>query len=81
MDGTPLRFSDGTHAASVTIEGQSITGFTLHCRTYTLSDSPALLLPVRQAAAIAASRYPSAELRVCYDDRGADTVGVSWFSS
>ncbi len=81
VDGTPLRFSDGTHAASVTIEGQSITGFTLHCRTYTLSDSPALLLPVRQAAAIAASRYPSAELRVCYDDRGADTVGVSWFSS
>lgn len=81
VNGTPLRFSDGTHAAYVTIEGQSITSFTLHCRSYTLSDSPALLLPARQAAAIAASRYPGAELCVCYDDRGTDTVGVSWFSA
>lgn len=81
IDGTPLRFADGSHAAAVIIEGQCITGFTLHCRSYTLSDSPALLLPVRQATAIAAARYLNAELRVCYDDRGADTVGVSWFSA
>ena len=81
IDGTPLRFADGSHAAAVIIEGQCITGFTLHCRSYTLSDSPALLLPVRQAVAIAAARYLNAELRVCYDDRGADTVGVSWFSA
>ena len=71
--------ADGSHAASVTIDGQAITAFSLHCRSYTLSDTPALLLPIRQAAAIAAERYLNAELRVCYDDRGADAVGVSWF--
>lgn len=80
VGGTPLRFSDGSHAASVTIEGSTITAFTLRCRSYTLSDQPALLLPAQQAAAIAGSRYLDAELRVCYDDRGADTVGVSWFA-
>lgn len=48
VGGTPLRFSDGSHAATVTIEGQTITEFSLHCRSYTLSDSPALLLPIRQ---------------------------------
>lgn len=78
--GTPLHFSDGSHAASVTIEGQSITSFTLHCRSYTVSDSPALLLPIRQAAAIAGSKYLNAELHVCYEDRGADTASPAWFA-
>lgn len=80
VGGTPLRFSDGSHAATVTIEDQTITEFSLHCRSYTLSDSPALLLPIRQAAAIAGSKYLSAELHVCYDEHGADTVGVGWFA-
>ena len=80
VGGTPLRFSDGSHAATVTIEDQTITEFSLHCRSYTLSDSPALLLPIRQAAAIADSKYLSAELHVCYDEHGADTVGVGWFA-
>ena len=80
VGGTPQRFSDGSHAATVTIEGQTITEFSLHCRSYTLSDSPALLLPIRQAAAIAGSKYLGAELHVCYDERGADTVGVGWFA-
>lgn len=80
VNGTPLHFSDGGHAASVTIEGQSITAFTLRCRSYTVSDSPSLLLPIRQAAAIALSRYLNAELHVCYEDRGADTVNASWFA-
>ena len=80
VGGTPLRFSDGSHAATVTIEDQTITEFSLHCRSYTLSDSPALLLPIRQAAAIAGSKYLGAELHICYDERGADTVGVGWFA-
>lgn len=80
VNGTPLRFSDGTHAAYVAIEGQTITSFMLHCRSYTLTDSPALLLPIRQAAAIAVNKYLNAELRVCYDERGTDTVGVGWFA-
>lgn len=80
VDGTPLRFSDGSHAASVTIEGSAITAFTLRCRSYTLTDASALLLPAPQAAAIAAGDHPGSALHVCYDDRGADSVGVNWFA-
>lgn len=80
VNGTPLHFSDGTHAAYVTIEGQAITSFSLHCRSYTLGDSPALLLPIRQAAAIAGGKYKSAELHVCYEDRGTDTASPAWFA-
>jgi len=32
--GTPIRFSDGSHAAEVRIEGQSITAFSLRLRRY-----------------------------------------------
>ena len=80
VNGTPLHFSDGTNAAYVTIEGQAITSFSLHCRSYTLGDSPALLLPIRQAAAIAGGKYKSAELHVCYEDRGTDTASPAWFA-
>ena len=80
VNGTPLHFSDGTHAAYVTIEGQTITSFSLHCRSYTLGDSPALLLPIHQAAAIAGGKYKSAELHVCYEDRGTDTASPAWFA-
>ncbi len=80
VGGTPLRFSDGSHAAEVVIDEQTVTAFSLRCRSYTLSDVSALLLPVRQAAAIAAAGYHDAELRVCYEDSGADTVGVNWFA-
>lgn len=80
VDGTPLHFSDGSHAAYVTIEGQTITNFQLHCRSYTVGDTPALLLPIRQAAAIAGGKYKSAELHVCYEDRGTDTASPAWFA-
>lgn len=81
VSGTPLRFSGGAHAASVTVEGSVITAFSLRCRSYTLTDSPSLLLPVQQAAAIAALRYSGAELRICYDDRGGESVGLNWFAA
>lgn len=80
VNGTPLRFSDGSHAACVTIEKRSITDFSLCMRSYTLSDDPALLLPIRQAAAIAQSAHENSELSVCYVDSGADTVSVSWIA-
>lgn len=80
VNDTPLRFSDGTHAAYVAIEGQTITSF-----SSTAAATPSLILPrcccpIRQAAAIAVNKYLNAELRVCYDERGTDTVGVGWFA-
>ena len=78
VNGTPLRFADGSHAVSVTVEGRSITAFSLHFRSYALTDVPALLLPIRQAAAIARKNHAGSELSAFYVDSGADSVGVSW---
>lgn len=78
IGGTPLRFADGSHAVSVTVEGRSITAFSLHFRSYALTDVPALVLPIRQAAAIARKNHAGSELSVFYVDSGTESVGVSW---
>lgn len=80
VGGTPLCFSDGSHAFSATITGQSITDFLLHCRTYALTDTTALLLPLQQAFAIAESEFEYAEPMVYYIDTGADTVSPDWIA-
>jgi len=78
-DGTPIRFSNGSHAATVVIEGQSITAFTLRVRSYTLTESAPLLLPFAQAAAIAGG-WDGAELIVAYVDAGAEEVLPAWIA-
>ena len=78
IGGTPLRFADGSHAVSVTVEGCNIIAFSLHFRSYALTDIPALLLPIRQAAAIARKNHAGSELAAFYVDSGAESVGVSW---
>lgn len=79
VNGTPIRFSDGAHAASVTVEGQSITAFTLRARRYTRTGEEPLLLPFAQAAAIARV-WQNAELVVAYVDMGGETVAPSWIA-
>ena len=76
-DGTPIRFSDGSHAVSVTVEGQHVAAFTIKARRYTLTDEPALLLPMALSAAIAGV-YEGAELIVAYVDTGAGSVLPVW---
>ena len=78
-NGTPIRFSDGSHAVSVTIEGQRVTAFTLKTRSYTLTEDTALLLPFAQAAAIARV-WDGAELIVAYVDTGAESVMPTWIA-
>lgn len=78
-DGTPIRFSDGSHAAVVTVMGQSITAFTLKARQYTLTEETALLLPLAQAAAIA-RLWDGAELIVAYIDAGGEAVAPAWIA-
>ena len=78
ISGTPLCFADGSHAVSVTVEGSNITAFSLHFRSYALTDIPALVLPIRQAAAIARKSHTGCELSVFYVDSGTESVGVSW---
>lgn len=76
-NGTPIRFSDGSHAVSVTVEGQRVAAFTLKARRYALTDEPTLLLPVALSAAIARV-YDGAELIVAYADTGAESVLPVW---
>ena len=81
LDGVPVRFADGAHAAVATVQGQSIVSFSLRARRYELPDDaqPALLLPLPQAAAVAAGRgYRSCELRVAYLDSLGDSAPASW---
>ena len=78
-NGTPIRFSDGSHAVSVTVEGQRVSAFTLKTRRYTLTDEPALLLPVALSAAIARV-YDGAELIVAYVDTGGESVLPVWIA-
>lgn len=77
--GTPVRFSDGAHAADVTVEGESITAFVLKVRHYTLGEEPALLLPPLQAAYVSRS-WEGAELSVAYVDGGGDEVLPVWIA-
>ena len=79
IDGTPLRFSDGSHAVSITVRGQNITAFTCKARRYALNESVPLLLPFAQAVAIARA-WDSAELLVAYVDAGGDTVSPTWIA-
>lgn len=79
VGGTPLRRSDGAHAGVVTVEGQSITAFTLNVRSYVRQEKEPLLLPFALSAAIARV-WDGAELSVAYIDSGADEVLPAWIA-
>ena len=74
--GVPIRFSGGS-AAEVTLTGTSVTSVTLRFRQYTVTEEASLLLPLRQALAVAKGR-PGAELSICYVDRGGGDCAACW---
>ncbi|MGM9662282.1 MAG: hypothetical protein ACI3WR_04220 [Oscillospiraceae bacterium] len=76
-NGLPLASSDGRAAAELHITGGTVTQLSLLCRSYAVSDSASLLLPLRQAAAIAAG-YEGMELALSYVDGGGESASVSW---
>jgi len=78
-DGTLIRYSDGSHAGSVTIEHGCVTAFTFKARSYANTDDPPLLLPFAQAAAIARV-WRGAELIVAYVDAGGEDVAPAWIA-
>lgn len=79
VNGTPIRFSDGSHAAVVTTDGRSIVGFTLKARRYALTENTALLLPFPLSAAIARV-WDGAELTVAYVDGGGEEAAPGWIA-
>lgn len=75
--GIPIYFSDGSPAAEVTLTGSTVSSLTVHLRTYTTSEETSILLPLRQALAIAADQEGS-ELSIGYADGGGSSVRPSW---
>ena len=70
IDGVPIRFSDGGHAAEITLSGTSVTRLTLRFRQYSTAG---------ETLAIAAE-HPGTELSVGYADGGGDSVSASWLA-
>ena len=67
VGGVPVYFSDDRPALEAEISGGAIVSFTLRCRRYTQTQESAVLLPVRQAAAVAED-YPGAYLTLGHVD-------------
>lgn len=75
--GVPIRLDRGGAAAEVTLSGSVVSMLTLRFRQYTDTGELSLLLPLRQALAIAA-RQEGAELSIGYVDNGA--AAASWLA-
>jgi len=79
VNGLPVRFPDGAAEATMQLSGTVVSGFNLRFRQYTSTEENCLLLPLRQAAAIA-KQYPDCELTACYVDAGGSTVSAQWLA-
>lgn len=77
--GIPIRFADGSCGAKVTLSGNAVSAVYFTARQYTAADETALLLPLRQAMAVAA-QVPDRELLICYADYGTERVEPQWLS-
>lgn len=75
--GLPIAAADGSAAAELTIAGGIVTQLSLRLCSYTAAESLSLLLPVTQAAAIAAE-HPGLEMALSYVDSGAAHAAASW---
>ena len=79
VNGIPLRFSNGSYAAEMTLIGTAITSLDLNIRQYNVSGATTPLLPLQQALAIAA-KQDSAELFIGYVDKGNSAVHAAWLA-
>ena len=77
--GVPIRFRDGQSAAEITVAGGVISDMTFRVRQYPVEGTASLLLPLRQALAIAAQQE-GAELSIGYADGGAGTISAGWLA-
>lgn len=80
MNGVPIRFADGGSAATVTLSGSAVSALELRFRRYAPAETDSLLLPLRQALAIAAAREPGTELSIGYTDNGSGSVSAGWLA-
>ncbi|MBR5471874.1 MAG: hypothetical protein IKU81_07160 [Oscillibacter sp.] len=77
VNGVPVRFVDGENAGSITLSGTTVTALELRLRRYTATEEETVLLPLRQAAAIA-KRHEDAELFIGYVSDGNGRADARW---
>ena len=77
VNGYPVVFPED-YAVQIQIEDNVITAFTLHLRSYTISDQSRALLPSLQAVAAAWDSDTPRELFCGYYDDGGDTLAPGW---
>lgn len=75
--GIPIRQASGSAAAEVQLNENHVSSLTLQLRQYHAGTDFSLLLPMKQAVAIAAQQ-PGRELLIGYTDHGSDTSGATW---
>lgn len=74
VNGIPVRLASG-HAAEIVVRYGAVVQLRFNCRVYTATEETKALLPVLQAAAIAAER--NAEPKLIYADR-SDATDCIW---
>lgn len=79
IGGVPIRFADGSAAAEVSLTGTEISTLTARPRQYNAESSSSLLLPLRQAMAIAGQREGAA-LSIGYADTGTYPLAAAWLA-
>ena len=79
VQGIPVRFSDGLCAGEITISGTTVTELRIRLRRYTALEETSMLLPLRQALAIA-GRYEGAELFIGYASDGNGRTRARWLA-
>lgn len=78
INGVPIRFDRGGSAGEVTLTGGTVSMLSLRFRQYTDAGETSLLLPLRQALAIAVQRE-GGELSIGYVDNGV-TASAKWLA-
>jgi len=78
-DGVIIRRGGGAAAATVRLEGGSISWFSLYLRLYGAGEEDSHLLPLPQMLAIG-RRYTGKELNVRYIDAGGSPVSACWLA-
>lgn len=75
--GIPIRLAGEESAAQVTVSNGAVSSITMTCRAYHAGEETGILLPLRQALAIASSQT-GAELLIGYADFGDSTAAPQW---
>ena len=79
VQGVPVQFSDGSEAGSITLSGTEVSELSLRLRQYVLTEEMSLLLPLRQALAIA-EQYDGAELFIGYVGGRSGRTTARWLA-